>query len=130
MKFEHYAINVEDPVAVADWYVAHCDMSIALSIDRPPFMRFLADKTGRVVVELYCNRSAKIPDYSLMDPIEYHLAFAVEDAESEMNRLVEAGASFVVEVNPQEGTRLIMLRDPFGMCLQLCQRAQPFIITD
>ena len=55
MKFEHYAINVEDPVAVADWYVAHCEMIIALSVDGPPYMRFLADKTGRVVVELYCN---------------------------------------------------------------------------
>ena len=130
MKFEHYAINVEDPVAVADWYVAHCEMSIALSIDGPPYMRFLADKTGRVVVELYCNLAAKVPDYKSMDPIEYHLAFAVEDAESEMNRLIEAGASFVVEVNPQEGSRLVMLRDPFGMSLQLCQRVQPFTIKD
>lgn len=128
MKFEHYALNVQDPVAVADWYVTHCEMSIALSIDEPVFMRFLADKTGRVVVELYCNKKAKVPDYASMDPLEYHLAFAVENAESEMNRLIEAGASFVVEVNPQEGTRLIMLRDPFGMSLQLCQRAQPFTI--
>ncbi len=130
MKFEHYAINVEDPVAVADWYVAHCEMSIALSIEAPPFMRFLADKTGRVVVELYCNQSAKVPDYSSMDPLEYHLAFAVEDAEKEKDRLIKAGATFVVEVNPQEGTRLIMLRDPFGMSLQLCQRAQPFTIKE
>lgn len=128
MKFEHYAINVEDPVAVANWYVAHCEMSIALSVDKPVFMRFLADKTGRVVVELYNNKVAKVPDYASMDPLEYHLAFAVEDAEAEMNRLIEAGASFVVEVKPQEGTRLIMLRDPFGMSLQLCQRAQPFTI--
>ena len=37
-EIEHYAINAEDPVAVADWYVAHCEMSIALSIDRPPYM--------------------------------------------------------------------------------------------
>ena len=65
-----------------------------------------------------------------MDPIEYHLAFAVEVADSEMSRLTEAGASFLVEVNPQEGSRLIMLRDPFGMSLQLCQRAHPFTKED
>lgn len=128
MKFEHYAINVEDPVGVAKWYVEHCNMSVALSKTDPPYMHFLADKTGRIVVELYCNRVAKVPDYASMDPLEYHLAFAVEDAEVEKNRLMEAGATFVVEVNPEEGTRLIMLRDPFGMSLQLCQRAQPFAI--
>lgn len=128
MKFEHYALNVKDPVAVADWYVAHCEMSIAHSVDEPVFMRFLADKTGRVVVEIYNNKAAKVPDYASMDPLEYHLAFAVEDAEAEKSRLIEAGATFVVEVTPQVGTRLIMLRDPFGMSLQLCQRAQPFTI--
>lgn len=126
MKFEHYAINVPDSVAVADWYVKHCDMSIVFSGEKAPFMRFLADKTGRVVVELYSNSAAKIPDYASMNPLEYHLAFAVEDAGAEMDRLVEAGASFYVELNPEEGTRLIMLRDPFGMPLQLCQRAKPF----
>jgi len=129
MKFEHYAINVEDPVGVAKWYVDHCDMTVALSKLEPPYMHFLADKTGRVVVELYCNRAAKVPEYGSMDPLEYHLAFAVEDAGAEMKRLMDAGATFVVEVNPEEGTRLIMLRDPFGMSLQLCQRANPFTIA-
>ena len=28
MKFEHFAINVEDPVTVAKWYVDHLQMKI------------------------------------------------------------------------------------------------------
>lgn len=126
MKFEHYALNVSDPVAVADWYVAHCEMSIARALDGAPHTRFLADKTGRVVWEFYANPSAKIPVYNAMHQLEYHLAFEVEDVEAERERLIAAGARFVEEVNPEEGTRLVMLRDPFGLCLQLCQRAQPF----
>ncbi len=128
MRFEHYALNVPDPVAVADWYVAHCGMRVVRALEDAPFTRFLADETGRVVWEFYANPSATIPDYGSMHPLEYHLAFAVENVDAEHERLVAAGARFVEEVNPEEGTRLVMLRDPFGLCLQLCQRAAPFEI--
>lgn len=94
MKFEHYALNVPDAVAIADWYVKHCRMKIVKAIDVAPHTRFLADETGRVVLEIYSNR-------------------AVE-------------ARFEESVQPSEGTKLIMMRDPFGMALQLCQRANPF----
>ena len=129
MKFEHYAINVEDSIAVADWYVEHCGMKIELALTAVPFTRFLSDSTGRVTIELYTNPSAPIPDYASRNPLEYHLAFAVEDVDAEQTRLMDAGCSFVEEVNPEPGTRLVMLRDPFGMPLQLCQRARPFQIA-
>ena len=128
MKFEHYALNVADSVAVADWYVAHCGMRIVRAIEGAPHTRFLADETGRVVWEFYSNPAATIPDYASMHPLEYHLAFAVEEVDAERERLCAAGARFVEEVNPEDGTRLVMLRDPFGLCLQLCQRATPFSI--
>ena len=130
MKFEHYAINVEDSVGVADWYVANCGMKIELAQPVAPFMRFLSDSTGRVVIELYSNPSARIPDYGSQHPLEYHLAFSVEDVAAEKSRLMAAGCSFIEEVNPQPGTRLVMLRDPYGMPLQLCQRAKPFEIKE
>ena len=122
MKFEHYAINVEDSVAVADWYVANCDMKIEVA------MRFLSDSTGRVVIELYTNPAAPIPDYASRNHLEYHLAFAVEDLDAEHDRLKDAGCSFIEEIKPADGSRLVMLRDPFGMALQLCQRAKPFSV--
>jgi len=128
MKFEHYAINVEDSIAVADWYVEHCGMKIEVALTASPFTRFLSDETGRVVIEIYSNQAAPVPDYANQSHLVYHLAFAVSDVDAEQERLMEAGCSFIEELNPEEGTRLVMLRDPFGMALQLCQRAKPFSI--
>ena len=48
-----YTPNVPDPVAMADWYVEHCDMKIVLQIDEPPFTRFLADQQGKTCIEVY-----------------------------------------------------------------------------
>ena len=126
MKFEHYAINVEDSVAVADWYVENCGMTAVVAMTEAPFTRFLADASGRVVIEVYSNPAAPMPDYAAMNHLQYHLAFAVKDAGTEKDRLMAVGCTFVEELNPQPGSRLIMLRDPFGMALQLCQRAKPF----
>lgn len=126
MKFEHYAINVEDAVAVADWYIKNCGLTAPVALTAKPFTRFLADDTGRVFIEIYSNPDAPMPDYASMSHLQYHLAFAVKDAGVEQERLMAAGCSLVEELNPQPGTRLIMLRDPFGIALQLCQRANPF----
>ncbi len=128
MKFEHYAINVEDSIAVADWYVERCGMKIEVALSASPFTRFLSDETGRVVIEIYSNPAAPIPNYAGQSHLVYHLAFATDDVDREKERLMEAGCSFVEELNPEEGTRLVMLRDPFGLALQLCQRAKPFSI--
>jgi len=78
-----------------------------------------------VVLEVYSNRAVEMPDFPNMDSLEYHLAFAVDDPEAERQRLQEAGARFEESVQPSEGTRLIMMRDPFGMALQLCHRSEP-----
>jgi len=125
MKFEHYALNVPDSVAVADLYAKHCRMKIVKAIEVEPHTRFLADSTGRVVLEVYSNRAVEMPDFPNMDSLEYHLAFAVDDPEAERQRLQEAGARFEESVQPSEGTKLIMMRDPFGMALQLCHRSEP-----
>lgn len=125
MKFEHYAINVEDSVAVADWYIENCGLTAAVAMSEAPFARFLADDTGRVFLEIYSNLTATIPDYANMNHLIYHLAFAVTDAGAERERLMAVGCTFIEELNPQPNTRLIMLRDPFGISLQLCQRANP-----
>lgn len=128
MKFEHYAINVEDSIAVADWYIEHCGMKAEVALTEAPFTRFLSDETGRVVIEIYANPAAPVPDYASQNHLVYHLAFAVEQIDAEKERLMAAGCSLIEELSPQPGTRLVMLRDPFGMALQLCQRATPFKI--
>ena len=101
-------------------------MTIVESIDVELPTRFLADETGRVVLEIYSNRAVEMPNFANMDSLDYHLAFAVDDPEREKARLQEAGARSEESVQPSEGTKLILMRDPFGMALQLCKRAEPF----
>jgi catechol 2,3-dioxygenase-like lactoylglutathione lyase family enzyme len=123
MKFEHCAINVKDSIAVSDWYCEHCGLTAVIALNHMPFTRFLADETGHLFLEVYANPEAPVPDYSQMHHLQYHLAFSVSDAGIAKDRLLTAGCSYVEERNPAENIRLIMLRDPFGMPLQLCQRA-------
>ncbi len=125
MHFEHVALNVPDPKAMAQWYVDHCGMRIIRSVDGPPYMRFLSDATGRVIFELYANARALIPDYGTQDPLVLHVAFAVEDMSATKARLLAAGASEISDEKLGDGTRLVMLRDPWGVALQLAQRGNP-----
>jgi glyoxylase I family protein len=125
MKFEHFAINVPDARATADWYVKNLGLTVARKRDDFPFTHFLADETGRVIMEVYSNTSAPIPDYARMHQLVFHIAFVSKDAKAERARLEKAGATFVIEETP-DGSCLIMMRDPWGVALQFCQRSKPF----
>jgi catechol 2,3-dioxygenase-like lactoylglutathione lyase family enzyme len=127
LRIEHLALNVADPVAIADWYVAHLGMRIVRRVSGPPHTRFIADAAGGTVVELYCNEEARIPDYPSMDPLELHLAFDSADPDADRAALVAAGATAHSETRLPDGSRLLMLRDPWGLGLQLCARTTPLI---
>ncbi len=125
MHFEHVALNVPDPKAMAQWYVDHCAMRVIRYVDGPSQTHFVSDATGRVVFELYANAKAPIPDYARQDPLVLHVAFAVEDVATTKARLIGAGATEVSDEVLADGTRLVMLRDPWGVPLQLAQRGVP-----
>lgn len=127
MKIEHFAINVSDPNAVADWYVKHCSMSIARKQEAAPFTHFLADSSGSVMVEIYNNPVDEVPDYRSMNPLIVHLAFVSKDPDADRARLESAGATFAEEVKAEDGSHLVMLRDPWGFCIQLCKRGVPML---
>lgn len=127
MIFEHFALNLRNPIKFVEWYTSNCEMKIAKSMKEPPFTHFLTDSSGRSVVEIYSNPSAKIPDYNLMDPLEFHFAFTVEDVNKIKSKLISAGATLVEDFILEDGSHIIMLRDPFGIPLQLCKRAKPLI---
>ena len=127
MIFEHFALNVSNPVDMGNWYVENLEMKIVRSNDKAPFARFLADKTGRVVLELYTNNSVKVPEYKNAHPLEFHFAFMVEDVSLLKDKLLKAGATFEEELKPDDGSHLVMLRDPFGVPLQLCKRGTPMM---
>lgn len=127
MIFEHFALNVSEPTSMAAWYVTHLHMRIVNRMERAPYTHFLADQSGRVIMEIYSNRSAVIPEYATQHPLCFHFAFAVTDAEAEKTRLLQAGATHFEDVRLDDGSYLVMLRDPWGIPLQICERANPMI---
>lgn len=126
MKFEHFALNVPDARLIASWYVHHLGLTVARQRENAPYTHFLADSTGRVIIEFYSNPLAPYPNYGASHPLVFHIAFVSTDAHADQERLEQGGATFASEDTLPDGTLLIMVRDPWGIPLQLCQRAQPF----
>jgi len=62
-----------------------------------------------------------------MDPLLFHLALTSFDPDADSKRLIAAGAVYVDEVKTPDGSYLIMLRDPWGVALQLCKRSRNLI---
>jgi len=126
MIFEHFALNVKDVAAVVRWYTEQVGLKVVNAQTDPPYMTFLADSSGRVMLELYHRADEAITDFTEQHFLTFHLAFVSENAEADKNRLMAEDATFVEEVNKEDGSHLIMLRDPWGMPLQLCQRTVQF----
>lgn len=128
MKIEHVAFQVAEPAAAARWYTRHLGLRVVRSSAEPPYAHFLADSGDHVMIEIYYNPVAPLPDYRNMDPLMLHIAFSVSDVAGERKRLLDAGATVVGEIlNTPAGDNLAMLRDPWGLAIQLCQRAKPMI---
>lgn len=127
MKIEHIALNVKHPQAVSDWYEKNLGLKVVKKMANAPFMTFLADDSGKVMIELYQNAKAPVLEYAKLDPLMLHLAFVSENPEEEKQRLVDAGAELVSDDTLEDGTRLLMLRDPWGLAIQFCKRAKPML---
>jgi glyoxylase I family protein len=127
MKIEHFAYQVVDAAAVADWYIDHMGFSVKRGNDDPFAVRFLADESGDVMIEIYSNPAMDTPDYASMDPLILHMAFVCNDIAGTIERLTIAGATLVLEETTSMGDSLAMLRDPWGLAIQLCHRSSPMI---
>lgn len=128
MKIEHAAFQVADPVALARWYVEHLGLRIKRAQAEPPYGHFLADDGDAVMLEFYNNPALPVPDYSKVHPLALHVAFLTDDMPATFDRLVEAGAAPESAMRVSEtGDRVAMLRDPWGLPIQLITRAQPML---
>ncbi len=127
MKMEHVALNVKDPRAMAEWYRQHLDFTVAREMREAPYTHFLADSAGAVMLEIYHNPPDATPEYNAMDPLQLHLAFVSADPEADKERLVAGGAALVKEERHGDGSHLVMLRDPWGLPIQLCKRGEPML---
>jgi catechol 2,3-dioxygenase-like lactoylglutathione lyase family enzyme len=128
VKLEHTAYQVQDPVALAQWYVAHLGMTVKRAQSVSPFGQFLADGPGDVMLEFYNNPKVKVPDYRAIDPLVLHIAFYAHDVGAERRRLLAAGATPEGDVQHNDsGDVVAMLRDPWGLAIQLVNRRQPML---
>ena len=126
MRFEHFALNVSDARKVSKWYVDHLGLHVARAREDSPYTHFLADETGCITAEFYTNPAAPVTDYSSAPPLCFHLGFVAADARAIRPQLEKAGATFVIEEVLPDGSILIMMRDPWGLPIQFCQRTKPF----
>ena len=128
MKIEHAAYQVEDPAAVARWYVEHLGLTVKRAQSERPFGQFLAGDGDAVMLEFYNNPKVAVPDYRAIDPLILHIAFWTDNVEATRARLLAAGASAEGDalVTPV-GDHVAMLRDPWGFAIQFVHRAEPMI---
>ena len=93
-----------------------------------PFAHFLADDSGTVMLEVYGNTEAAKLDFPSVEPPTLHLAFVSLDVAADVKRLTSAGATIVADVHElPPGDTFAMLRDPWGIPLQLVKRKTAMI---
>lgn len=128
MNLEHLGLNHPDPVAAAKWYCAHLEMQVARKFGPPGNGHFLADARGTMMLEFYVNSKAKQHDFHAFDPFGFHIAFHVADVAATRERLLKAGAKAVTDVTTNDdGDRLVLVRDPWGLPLQFVTRAKRMV---
>ncbi|REG82066.1 VOC family protein [Algoriphagus antarcticus] len=127
MKFEHFALNVSNATAASRWYEEHLGLKVVKKMIEPPYMTFLADDSGTVMLEIYSNPKGETLDFANLHPLAVHLALVSADPNADRDRLVEAGAKLISDDILPDGSHLIMVKDPWGLALQLCKRAIPMI---
>lgn len=128
VKIEHFALQVADPVAMADWYVKHLGFFIARKGGEPSHARFLADSNGSVMLEIYRNPAVGVPDYKNVDPLYMHVAYVSNNPAADRDRLAQDGAVMIDDLTTTpSGDVIVMLRDPWGVPIQLVKRAKPMI---
>ncbi len=129
MKLEHFALNVSDPVGMSKWYKENLGMTIVRQQTEAPFTHFIADNSGRIMIEIYCNPADEVPNYKNMDPLLVHLAFVSENPTADKQKLITAGATEESDTPFEDGTHLVMLRDPWGLSIQLCKRGKAMLLN-
>ena len=128
MKIEHIALNVASVDEHVAWYTEHLGLKIVRKMNDPNHMHFIVDDSDQSMLELYSNPNVPVPDYAAMDVRAFHIAITVEDMDAEKERLMAAGATLAedLEITPA-GDKLLFLRDPWGVTVQLVQRKEPMI---
>jgi len=128
MEIEHVAFNVADSRAAAKWYVENLGMRVVHQGGPPAYGHFLADSSGARLLEIYSNPAVAVPSYADMDSRCVHVAFSVDNVSRVRDMLIAAGAKADGQVeNLSSGGEIAVVRDPWGLAVQLVRRATPLV---
>jgi glyoxylase I family protein len=128
IRLEHVALNVENPAGMAKWWCENLGMKIVRKGPPPVNMYFISDAGGNMMLEIYHNPPDAVPDYRSMNPLMLHIAFMVDDVKGTCRKLIAAGATVASEpAVTDSGDELAMLRDPWGVPIQILKRANPML---
>ena len=125
---EHIGLVVTDSRAMAAWYAQHLGFDILRSFDTGSgHVAFIQSPATGLIFELitHCDRPPIEP--ALSDPLQFHIALKTDDIICQRDRLVAAGATFVTDCPTDDpDARVMVLRDPWGLFIQLAQRRDDF----
>lgn len=121
VRFEHVAIDVQNPKKVADWYVKYVGLKIVSASKK---MIFVTDPGKHFMFELYHKAETK-GSYAKLDHPASHVAFATDDAEALSKKMVEGGAKVLKQFKNPVGDTVINMQDPWGNNLQVIHRVKP-----
>jgi glyoxylase I family protein len=124
MILEHFGINVTDAAGMAGWYCEHLGLSVSRKTETA---YFLADSTGRMLLEIYTNPAVKQIDYASLEPGAFHIAFVSDDIAADRGRLIEAGGRADGEIFTDGADEFAIIRDPWGVAVQLAKRGTPMV---
>lgn len=121
VRFEHLAVNVENPSAIAAWYVKYVGLDI---IAENKQTIFVGDSDHHFMFELYSK--AEVNDsYSGLSHSASHVAFSTDDVEGLAKIMVEGGAKVLKQFTNSVGDTVINMKDPWGINLQIIHRVKP-----
>jgi glyoxylase I family protein len=127
-RFEHVAINVQDPPTVARWYTEQLGMKVMRSGGAPTFTTFIADSGMHMMIELFHN-----DQYPLLAPVKIHhmalhFAFITPNILQTQKLLLAAGATIADSLKKTaSGDQVMTLRDPWGFAIQFVERVTPML---
>jgi glyoxylase I family protein len=123
---EHIGFVINNPWAAADWYQLNLSYTI-LRKAGDNSVAFIQEPVTGLILELIGSGDIRPIDKDLSHPLQVHIAIKSDDLDKDKKKLMAAGASFVMDCRTDDpDARVCVLKDPFGLYLQIAQRRRDF----
>lgn len=123
---EHIGFVVKDAHKAAQWYNLHLGFNV-LKTAPDNSAAFIQCRDNHLIIELISEGAVKAAAEDLTHPLQAHIAFRTDAFDEDMDALIEAGAEHAMDCETADPeAKVCILKDPFGLYIQLAQRKQEF----